>query len=323
LSFCQQKFAFPASAATLLSVTSSSSIPGKKSDVTLAESSPTVKIEKVKAAIANLIEEDANKRGDGTALTGTLVRLAWHSAGTYSKEDGSGGCNGARMRFSPEADWGANAGLNVARDALEPIKDKFPEISYADLYTLAGVVAIEESGGPMIPYRLGRKDADSGESSPPDGRLPNADMGNRKDTVQHIRDIFYRMGFTDQEIVALIGAHAVGRCHTEASGYWGPWNFSETTFSNEYFRLLIEERWSPKLTHNGQPWIGPDQYEDSTGKLMMLPSDIALIHDPVFRMYVEAYAKDEDLFFKDFAKAFAKLLELGVTFPQKSWFQRN
>ena len=53
---------------------------------------------------------------------------------------------------------------------------------------------------------------------------------------------------------------------------------------------------------------------------MMLPSDIALIHDPVFRMYVEAYAKDEVLFFKDFAKAFAKLLELGVTFPQKSWF---
>ena len=39
-----------------------------------------------------------------------------------------------------------------------------------------------------------------------------------------------------------------------------PWNFSETTFSNEYFRLLVEERWSPKLTHNGQPWDGPDQY---------------------------------------------------------------
>jgi catalase (peroxidase I) len=56
---------------------------------------------------------------------------------------------------------------------------------------------------------------------------------------------------------------------------------------------------------------------------MMLPSDIALLHDPVFRMHVEAYAKDEALFFKDFAKAFAKLLELGVTFPQKSWFQRK
>ena len=45
----------------------------------------------------------------------------------------------------------------------------------------------------------------------------------------------------------------------------------ENTFSNEYFRLLIEERWSPKMSHNGKPWDGPDQFEDSTGKLMMLP----------------------------------------------------
>ena len=69
------------------------------------------------------MEEDAAKRGDGTALTGTFVRLAWHCAGTYSKEDGgSGGSNGARMRHSPEAKWGANAGLAMARDALEPVK---------------------------------------------------------------------------------------------------------------------------------------------------------------------------------------------------------
>jgi len=226
------------------------------------------------------------------------------------------------MRFSPEANWGANAGLKMARDALEPIKHKFPEMSYADLYSLAGVVAIEESGGPAIPFRLGRVDFESGEASPPDGRLPNADMGCRKDTIQHVRNVFYRMGFNDQEIVALLGAHALGRCHTDASGYWGPWNFSETAMSNEYFRLLVEERWSPKMTHNGEPWTGPDQYEDSTGKLMMLPSDIALIQDPEFKKYVEKYAKNEDLFFKDFAKAFSKLLELGVAFPAgKSWFK--
>merc|ERR1712137_287474 len=110
----------------------------------------------------------------------------------------------------------------MARDALEPIKAKFPSVSYADIYTLAGVVAIEESGGPEIPFRFGRKDFDSGETSPPDGRLPDADKGSSPKTVAHIKEIFHRMGFSNQEIVALLGAHALGRCHTEASGYWGP-----------------------------------------------------------------------------------------------------
>ena len=90
--------------------------------------------------------------------------------------------------------------------------------------------------------------------------------------------------------------------------------------SNEYFRLLLEEKWSLKQSHNGKPWTGPTQYEDSTGKIMMLPSDIALIEDPEFKKYVEMYAKDENLFFKHFAKAFSKLLELGVQFP-KPWYK--
>jgi len=64
------------------------------------------------------------------------------------------------MRYSPEAKWGANAGLDLARNALEPVKAKHPEISYADLYTLAGAVAIEESssGDCKVPFRLGRED---------------------------------------------------------------------------------------------------------------------------------------------------------------------
>lgn len=286
-----------------------------------AKSAP-VNVAAVKKSIAEVIDADMEKRDDGTTLIGTFVRLAWHCSGSYSKVDGSGGSNGARMRFDPEANWGANAGLKVARDALEPVKAKHPEISYADLYTLAGVVAVEEAGGPEIPFRIGREDAESGATSPPDGRLPDADKGSRMSTIGHVRDIFYRMGFNDREIVALLGAHALGRCHTDRSGYWGPWTFAENSMSNEYFRLLVEERWSPKMTHNGKPWTGPDQYEDSTGNLMMLPSDMILIQDPEFKKYVELYAKDEDLFFKDFAKAFAKLLELGVPFPvAKPWYQ--
>lgn len=94
----------------------------------------------------------------------------------------------------------------VARERLEAIKARYPEVSYADLWTLAGVVAIEEMGGPSIEWRPGRSDAPDSNACPPDGRLPDA--SKKQD---HVRDIFYRMGFDDREIVALVGAHALGR----------------------------------------------------------------------------------------------------------------
>ena len=92
---------------------------------------------KVKADIIAAIEKDDEKRGNGTSIAPTLVRLAWHASGTYSIFDRTGGSNGATMRFSPECNWGANAGLKIARDFLEPIKKKYG-ITYADLWTLAG-----------------------------------------------------------------------------------------------------------------------------------------------------------------------------------------
>lgn len=141
------------------------------------------------------------------------------------------------MRFAPEGDHGANAGLKAARDFLEPIKGKFPWITYSDLWTLAGVAAIQEMQGPIIPWRPGRVDRDVSFCTP-DGRLPDASKRGA-----HLRDIFYRMGFDDREIVALSGAHALGRCHPDRSGFDGPWDFSPTTMTNEYFKLLVNEKW--------------------------------------------------------------------------------
>ncbi len=120
----------------------------------------------------------------------------------------------------------------------EPVKAAFPDLSYADLWTLAGVTAIESMGGPEIHWRPGRTDSQK-QTTVPDGRLPDADKGTPGSTIAHIRKIFSRMGFTDREMVALMGAHAVGRCHPEASGYWGPWTNAETTFGNEYFVALL------------------------------------------------------------------------------------
>ncbi|CAG8952652.1 hypothetical protein HYFRA_00009760 [Hymenoscyphus fraxineus] len=261
--------------------------------------------QKVYNQIAARLEEKDDY--DDGSYGPVLVRLAWHASGTYDKETGTGGSNGATMRFAPEGDHGANAGLAAARDFLEPVKQANPWISYSDLWILAGVVAIQEMLGPQIPYRPGRKDKDIAACTP-DGRLPDATQGNK-----HLRDIFYRMGFNDQEIVALSGAHALGRCHTDRSGFTGPWTFSPTVVTNEYYKLLLNEKWQWKK------WNGPKQLEDKTTKtLMMLPTDMALVSDKSFKQWVEKYAKDNDLFFKDFSAVITKLFELGVPFAENA-----
>ena len=87
------------------------------------------------------------------------------------------------MRFEPESQHGANAGLNIARDLMEGIKQEFPWISYGDLWTLGGVCAIQEMGGPKIPWRPGRIDGFAAQATP-DGRLPDGAQG-----AQHLRNV--------------------------------------------------------------------------------------------------------------------------------------
>lgn len=100
-----------------------------------------------------------------------MVRLAWHDAGTYSAELDTGGANGS-IRFMPETGHGANAGLVWAIEELEKVHAKHPEISYADLYQLASIAAVEHAGGPTVPFQMGRVDVDD-KSCTPDGRLPD------------------------------------------------------------------------------------------------------------------------------------------------------
>ncbi|KAG6552695.1 hypothetical protein Mapa_005642 [Marchantia paleacea] len=210
-----------------------------------------------------------------------MVRLAWHSAGTFDHKTKTGGPYGT-MKNAEELAHGANAGLNIAVNLLEPIYQQFPILSYADFVQLAGVVAVEITGGPTIDFHPGRQDK---KESPPEGRLPDATKG-----PSHLRDIFYAYGLTDKEIVALSGAHTLGRAHKERSGFDGPWTSNPLIFDNSYFTELL------------------------TGEkegLLQLPSDKALLEDPKFREFVELYAKDEDAFFADYAEAHQKLSELG------------
>uniref|UniRef100_A0A453AJ17 Plant heme peroxidase family profile domain-containing protein n=1 Tax=Aegilops tauschii subsp. strangulata TaxID=200361 RepID=A0A453AJ17_AEGTS len=99
-----------------------------------------------------------------------MLRLAWHSAGTFDVATKTGGPFGT-MKCPAELAHGANAGLDIAVRLLEPIKEQFPILSYADFYQLAGVVAVEVTGGPEVPFHPGRQDK---PEPPPEGRLPDA-----------------------------------------------------------------------------------------------------------------------------------------------------
>nr|ACN36535.1 unknown [Zea mays] len=110
-----------------------------------------------------------------------MLRLAWHDAGTYDAKTNTGGPNGS-IRFPQEYSHSSNAGIKIAIDLLEPVKQKHPKITYADLYQvvvvqlftqsirtvpwfivvrfidqLAGVVAVEVTGGPTVDFVPGRK----------------------------------------------------------------------------------------------------------------------------------------------------------------------
>ncbi|KDP29642.1 hypothetical protein JCGZ_18804 [Jatropha curcas] len=210
-----------------------------------------------------------------------MLRLAWHDAGTYDKNTKTGGPNGS-IRNEEEFSHGSNNGLKIAIDFCEEVKARHPKITYADLYQLAGVVAVEVTGGPTIDFVPGRKDS---KVSPKEGRLPNAKLGS-----PHLRDIFYRMGLSDKDIVALSGGHTLGRAHPERSGFDGPWTKEPLKFDNSYFVELLKGEMEG---------------------LLKLPTDKALLDDPEFRPYVELYAKDEDAFFRDYAVSHKKLSELG------------
>ncbi|EOX97693.1 hypothetical protein SCA6_006150 [Theobroma cacao] len=212
-----------------------------------------------------------------------MLRLAWHDAGTYDVNTKTGGPNGS-IRNEEEYTHGSNSGLKIAIDFCEEVKAKHPKITYADLYQLAGVVAVEVTGGPTIDFVPGRKDSNS---CPREGRLPDAKKG-----APHLRDIFYRMGLSDKDIVALSGGHTLGRAHPERSGFDGPWTNEPLKFDNSYFVELLKG--------------------ESEG-LLKLPTDKALLDDPEFCHYVELYAKDEDAFFRDYVESHKKLSELGFT----------
>jgi len=234
-----------------------------------------------------------------------LIRLSWHDAGVC---DGKSGCPNAAMRLAGggEHDFAANAGLpTVAVPLLKDISDKYCPafISYADLWVLAANVAIRLMGGPEVPTKYGRLDAKSASEGveSQQGRLPDGDKG-----IDHLRAIFHPKGFDDKGIVALSGAHTVGKCHADRSGFDGPWTEEPLKFDNSYFKDLLNKTYTPETTEKGNP-------QHRNGKTIMLVSDLALLKDAAFKTHVQTYAEDEKAFFADFVQAWEQMQELGCS----------
>ncbi|WP_150305393.1 catalase/peroxidase HPI [Pseudomonas saliphila] len=177
---------------------------------------------------------------------GLMIRLAWHSAGTYRITDGRGGAGGGQQRFAPLNSWPDNAALDKARRLLWPVKQKYGRnLSWADLYVLAGNVALESMGFKTFGFAGGRADTwepeelywgpegtwlgderYSGERQLHPG-LGAVQMGliyvnpegpngkpDPKAAATDIRETFARMAMNDYETVALIaGGHTFGKTH--------------------------------------------------------------------------------------------------------------
>lgn len=244
-----------------------------------------------------------------------MVRLGWHDAGTYNKDieewPQRGGANGS-LRFEVELKHGANAGLVNALKLLQPIKDKYSEVTYADLFQLASATAIEEAGGPKIPMKYGRVEVTGPEQCPEEGRLPDAGPPS---PAQHLRDVFYRMGLNDKDIVALSGAHTLGRSRPERSG----WGKPETKYTKDGPGAPGGQSWTAQWLKFDNSYF-KDIKEKRDADLLVLPTDAALFEDPSFKVCAEKYAADQEAFFKDYAESHAKLSNLGAKFDPPEGF---
>jgi len=183
---------------------------------------------------------------------GLMIRMAWHAAGTYRTGDGRGGAGTGNLRFAPLNSWPDNGNLDKARRLLWPIKKKYGNnISWADLFILAGNIAYESMGLKMFGFSYGRADIWHPEKdiywgseneflAPSEERYSNLEdpstleeplgathmgliyvnpegVNGKPDplkTALHVRETFARMAMNDEETVALTaGGHTVGKAH--------------------------------------------------------------------------------------------------------------
>ena len=243
---------------------------------------------------------------DGGSYYGALfATLAWRCASTFRETDYAGGCNGARIRFSPEKNWPVNKGMDEVLRVLEPVKKKYPTLSYGDLIVLAGTAALEDAvpiavKGAVLKFEFcgGRSDAVDGAASEVLGAR------NYSSVLIAVKDNMKVTGLTPAEGVALAGLLR-SPSQQKRLGFSGSWNSDDPSkLSNKYFKVLLENEWEKVVSAAGE-----EEYK-AKGKegVYMMPSDLALTWDPAFAAVAEVYAGDDRVFLEAFAAAWTKMM---------------
>ena len=316
---------------SLITTSASSSSEETSVDVAMASSSS-----KVRRQISALLDKDPS-------LAGPLLRLAFHDAATWestpSRPQGksssaivtsTGGSNGS-IRF--ELDWPQNRGLRRPLEIVTSIRKRQTktstavdssrlDLSLADVIAIAGAEAVSHAGGPPIPIKLGRVDSTLGDPQQLRTML-------RKDTERSVvettlpspaldsdglRLFFGRLGLSNEQFVALSGAHGLGRhvsllgmpkaclrnltrtCLDEAPVLL-PFVAAEVdSFDNTYFTALL--RWYDR--------------DVKLGEVAFIPTDVALVVDKDLRQHVERFANDKEYFFRVFTSAYQTIVENTV-----------
>ena len=247
-------------------------------------------------------------------VAGALLRLAFHDA--VRRADGqTRGADGSIQYEIPDAE-----NVRLGRPLALVLSLKPDGLSVADAVAVAGAAAVEASGGPRIAIGLGRLDASA--AAPATLERPIQQPGDEaRDVVKRtlpepglstvgLRRYFRRVGLSDQELVALMGAHTLGRHNTllnmtkgclrnltreclETAPVRAPFEArTPDAFDNSYYSLLLA--WDDRSLERGEA--------------NFIPTDVALVLDASFRRHVVAFARSEPLFRTTFARAYAKLV---------------
>ncbi|MBO0842684.1 MAG: catalase/peroxidase HPI [Nocardioides sp.] len=315
-----------------------------------------------------------------------VLRMAWHLAGTYRVDDGRGGASAGMQRFAPLNSWPDNRNLDKARRLLWPVKQKYGRsISWSDLMVFAGNRALESMGFRTFGFAGGREEvweADETYWGPEhawladerhtgvrdlDHPLAASEMGliyvdpqgpaTTPDPVMAARDIrqtFARMGFSDEETVALIaGGHTFGKTHGAAdpartlgpepegaplesqglgwasshgvgngpdavvSGLEGIWNPTPTQWDNGYLETLFAYQWDVELSPGGLwQWVPRGRAGEGT---VPDPYDPALRRHPT--MLTTDLALQQDRFYEPIARRFHADHEAFADAFARAWFK--